>query len=139
VLDDLDGFKYFVDSPEQVLRSDYLHTIELYKDFFDPSQILLGYFDAIIDQPEMLLTEILGHIGARQVALHANLGVINNKSKEVQMPRAYREYLVGKYYPEIEKISSRYGGYASKWLASCKLDEFWQTDGDIRLPPVAYL
>lgn len=138
VLDDLDAFKYFVDSPGQELRSDYLRTIDLYLDFFNPEQLLLGFYDAITDQPEKLLSEILKHLGARKIMEHGNLREINNKSKEADMPETYRMYLESKYCGDLEELANRYGGYASRWLSLSKSEHAEQADGANRLPPVAH-
>ncbi|KYP10025.1 MAG: hypothetical protein A0129_15210 [Limnobacter sp. CACIAM 66H1] len=137
ILNDLGTFKAFVDSPAQELRSNYLRTIDLYLDFFDSSQLLLGFYDAITDQPEALLSEILKHIGAKDTVHQGNLRQINNKSRKVDLPESYRRYLESKYCDDLEELATRYGGYASRWLASTKKKQAEKTDGANRLPPVA--
>jgi hypothetical protein len=138
VLNDLDEFKTFVDSPRQELRSNYLRTIDLYLEFFDSSQLLLGFYDAITDQPEALLSEILKHIGAKDTAEHRNVLEINNKSREVDIPESYRKYLESKYYNDLKELANRYGGYASRWLSFSEKKQAEQADGANRLPPVAH-
>lgn len=137
-LDNLNAFKSFVDSPLQELRSDYLRTIDLYLSYFDSSQLLLGFYDAIIDQPEALLSAILKHIGATDTIAHGSLRQINNKSKEADIPGEYRNYLENKYRDDIEKLARRYGGYASRWLSCNKGKYTEQADGANRLSPVAH-
>ena len=137
-LNDLDAFKAFVNSPDQELRSNYLRTIDLYLDFFDSSQLLLGFYDAITDQPEALLSEILKHVGAKNNAKHGNIRQVNNKSRSSDMPESYQKYLEDKYYDDLKELANRYGGYASKWLSFSEKKQAEQTDGANRLSPVAH-
>lgn len=141
VLDDLDAFKVFVHSRGQELRSNYLRTIDLFLDFFDSSQLLLGFYDAITDQPEALLTEILKHIGAKDTTNHGKIDQINNKSKELDMPESYRKYLENKYSDDLQELAKRYGSYASRWLSclsSRKQKQAEHSDEAKRLLPVVH-
>ena len=137
-LGNIDAFKNFVDSPNRELRSDYLRTIDLYLSYFDPNQLLLGFYDAILDQPAALLSEILRHIGATDTTAYGDLSQVNNKSKEVDMPVEYRNYLYSKYRDDMKELASRYGGYASRWLSCNNEKHTEQVDGANRLPPVAH-
>ncbi len=138
-VDDLDAFKAFVDSPDQELRSDYLRTIDLYLEFFDPSQLMLGYYDAIVDQPEALLSEVLKHIGAKNTSEYGNVSQVVNKSRKLEIPVSYREYLESKYADGMSELAARYGGYASKWLSMNDQEKAEQVDGANKLSPVVRL
>ena len=138
VLNDLDAFKAFVDSPAQELRSNYLRTIDLYLNFFDSSQFLLGFYDAITDQPAALLSEILKHIGAKDTMKHGNICQVKNNSREIEIPDSYRKYLEDKYCNDLEELANRYAGYASKWLSCVKNKHAEQVDEANRLSPVAH-
>lgn len=137
-LNDFKAFKNFVDSPSQELRSDYLRTINLYMSYFDSNQLLLGFYDAITDQPEALFSAILKHIGATDTTTYGNLRQVKNKSREFDIPAHYLSYLESKYRDDMEELARRYGGYASKWLSCNKDKHAEQVDGADRLSPVAH-
>ncbi|MEM0966666.1 MAG: sulfotransferase [Verrucomicrobiota bacterium] len=136
-LDNLAGFKAFIDSSRQSLRSDYLRTIDLYLEVFDSSQLILGFYDAIQDQPEALLSGILDHIGAKNTAEHGRVSQVVNRSREVEIPESYRKYLESKYYGELKELSNRYGSYASKWFSRVSDEESDQENG-VELSAVVY-
>lgn len=137
-LNDLTAFKNFVDSPAQELRSNYLRTIDLFLHHFDSSQLLLGYYDAIADQPAELLSEVLKHIGASDTRCHKNLHKVVNKSRRLDMPEEYRNYLIDKYSDDLDELARRYGGYPSRWLSNSKNIDAGPWDGANRPPPVAH-
>lgn len=136
-LDDFEAFRSFVDSPRQELRSNYLRTLDLYLSCFDPSQILIGFYDAIKDQPKELLSEILRHIGAAGLSGQETLQQVYNKSKECVIPERHRKYLENKYNHDLEELARRYGGYASRWLF-CRQQHTGQMNEANNLSPVAH-
>ncbi|MCH6257171.1 sulfotransferase [Puniceicoccaceae bacterium K14] len=139
-LNNFDAFKEFVDCPGQELRSNYFRTIDLFLRYYDSSQMLLGYYDAIIKQPDALLSVILKHFGAKDSNNHVDLHQINNKSRQVEMPNEYREYLEHKYRNDLEELARRYGGYPAKWLSGLSCERGGQAaDGANSLPPVTHL
>lgn len=137
-LSDLDIFIKFIDSPSQELRSNYIRTIDLFLKYFDSSQLLLGFYDAMSDQPAELLSEILRHLGATQVPIHMNLHQEYNKSRQVDIPKHFHEFLENKYHNDLEKLAQRYGGYTTKWLMSIKDQHAEQANATNLPPPVAH-
>ncbi len=135
-LNDLEVFKKFIDSPAQQLRSDYLRTIDLFLTCFDSKQLLIGFYDAIAEQPAELLSKVLRHIGAIDTSSHRNLHKVENKSRPIDMPEDYRVYLEGKYCGDLEELARRYGGYAARWLSCYKDAE--QADGADQPSPIAH-
>jgi len=115
-LDNLDEFKTFVESHSQTARSDYLRTIDRYLRYHDSDQMLLGFYDALSEQPEALLSALLTHLGAKNTEHRQGLEQFENKSRQIEMPQAYRDYLESRYRDEMEQLAERYGGYAARWL-----------------------
>jgi hypothetical protein len=115
-LDCVDGIINALESPRMVLRGDYERTVDTYLRHFKSSQLLLGFYDAIRDDPEGLLNGIADFLGVAPFAS----GVIDNQvvinaSPVQEMPDAVREYLVACYGPVVESLADRFGGYARWW------------------------
>ena len=52
----------FMESEGQTLRTDYIRAIRNYSSVFAKGDILIGFYDAIIENPNKLLHDILDHI-----------------------------------------------------------------------------
>jgi hypothetical protein len=97
-------------------RGDYNRTIETYLRHFDASQMLLGFYDAIVDNPRGLMdgiTEFLGVKPSKPGAI--NHGVKVNASPVYAMPEEVREYMADMFKSDILDLADRYGGYARRW------------------------
>lgn len=114
-LDNFQAFEDFANSPGQDLRSNYIRTIDLYSKYYDPKGILIGFYDAISQDPEGLLGEILKHIRAEGPMVTHGLRKIANKSVSVEIPARFRKYLEEKYRNDIDELATRFGSYAKDW------------------------
>ena len=137
-LDDIEFIKRRIDSPTQELRSDYERTLAIYFRYFDSKQILIGFYDAIRDQPKNLISAILDHIGAKDInpssaTIHSRINV----SETIEMPVIIRDYLTKKYRNSIESLSARFGSYATQWLRNIDGESSVQEGGFNQLSPVA--
>ena len=65
----------FMEREAQILRSDYIRMLDNYSNIFPNEQILIGFYDAIIDKPSVLLNDIVKHIsGDTTISIeHLNL------------------------------------------------------------------
>jgi len=108
----------FADWEGQKLRSDYLRTLELYSSIYPKQQILLGFYDAIVDQPLDLLTQVVSFVGGTTANIESqcNLKAINNTSLKMPLPPALRKILQEKYQDMIQLMAARFGAYANNWL-----------------------
>lgn len=97
-------------------RGDYLRTLDVFGDVFDPAQILVGYYDAIASQPAPLLEAVSDHIGIAAGKFPASENTRVNPSQARDMPPEVRDVLREKYRPQIEGVMSRIGGRAKSWL-----------------------
>jgi len=115
----------FIQSEGQELRSNYLRTIENFTSVFPKEQILVGFYDAIIDSPEQLLEEVVQFITIdeqsnkefNQKSDEEDLPTkeIVNKSIELDCPPEILNLLKEKYHDMILELANQYGGYFNKW------------------------
>jgi len=108
----------FINSEEQLKRSDYLSTLQNYSKVFPKDQILICFYDAIIDCPKKLLQDIVIFIGGdpANIEKYCDLEKKINPSKQVNCPIEILEYLKNKYYDQIKQLSDKYGGYFTVWF-----------------------
>ncbi len=107
----------FVDSEKQSIRSDYERTIKNYLSVYPSSQILIGFFDAIVHDPHQLMESIVDFIGgdSSQISRHLNLSKKFNVNSKIEMPNEVLEFLKMKYKEPIKRLASTYGSYFEVW------------------------
>lgn len=108
----------YMKRPGRTLRTDYLRTLEVYQQYYAPEQILVGFYDAIREQPQVLLEEIVDFLGGdpSQVGKECQLQAYDNPSPSQRVPAAVREHLLQAYRPMMLELSRRYGGYCTQWV-----------------------
>lgn len=111
-----DIIEYF-DSPGQELRSNYLRTIQNYRTVFNTNQMIVGFYDAIIEQPHNLVNGITEFLGAKHKlpATTQRLILKINESPEMRIPDKVFHYLIDKYKDDITQLSGNYNGYCTEW------------------------
>lgn len=107
----------YLDSPEQVLRGNYIRTIQNYRNVFKTNQMIIGFFDAIIDQPYNLANGITEFLGAKHKLPLKTQKLIrkSNESPEMEIPNKIFHYLLDKYRDDITQLSEIYNGYCTLW------------------------
>lgn len=119
-IDDIEKIKQVINQPEQVLRSNYLNTLEVWKKHFPDQRIFIGFFDEILISPTKLLEKISDFLAIDSSFFHENLALQREKvyaSPEIEMPNEIRIYLHRKYHADLQSLSQLLGGYAREWLA----------------------
>lgn len=117
-INNADEIKKFIDNPDQALRSDYMRTLNIWNACFSQEQFFIGFYDDILQNPEKLLSDIYAFFGVEALEsgkTHCIRKKIN-LSTEQEIPHEIYDYLAEKYYPEIEGLSKRIGGYSTVWL-----------------------
>ena len=106
--------KYFL-SEEHLVRCDYVRTINLYKKYFD--SVFIGFFDAIVENPELLLQNIFEYLelDIEEINTFSGLTERVNTSKSIRMPNELRSFLEEMHKEKIVLLSSLYGEYFKKW------------------------
>ncbi len=112
----INEIKFFLDSDNQVLRSDYLRTLNNYSKVYNSSNILVGFYDAIVDHPNSFLKEVVSFLGGKknQISSLKSNRKINVSKKEV-IDQKILNYVIQKYASDIKKLSKIFGGYCSLW------------------------
>lgn len=129
----------FLKTDEQLLRSDYTRTINNYKKVFPKHQILIGFYDAIKDNPNKLLNDIVSFI-AEDTQININISTLDNKinkSREIDCPKEITSYLKDYYHDEIKFWAEEYGGYFEKWYLDSYSTE--SSNKEINLMPTIQL
>lgn len=103
-------------SKSVVLRGDYERTLENYLKYFDSSQILVCFYDAIKNDPTKLLLDITNFLNVSAFGE----GSVNyrkrvNPSKPREIPRDVKNYLHETYSPMIDRLAKSLGSYANIW------------------------
>ena len=130
-LDDIDTFRTRVDAPQQDRRSDYRRALELFLRYYPPDQLLVGFFDAIREDPEGLLGAVCQYLGAAAPAIEGGSlrKEVNRSRRQDSCPPEFRGYLERKYRPLMEWLADRFDGYAARWLVQLDGGEIGPADG----------
>jgi len=108
----------FIESEKQIMISDYKRNLENYLSVFPKEQILIGFYDAILDNPEALFSKIVAFITEDKSITTAHIDVqkVVNKSPLIECPKNIETYIKEKHYNMIKELAECYGGYFNKWL-----------------------
>jgi hypothetical protein len=126
---DFEHAKAYMNSDYQISRTQYLKTIQLYKKYFD--SVFVGFFDAIVEQPEELLTSIFNYLELDIAEIKSFIGLDKkvNTSKPIDMPKDIQVLLYEMYKDDIGVLSSSYGEYFEKWY---KPQEFTESSSNFK-------
>lgn len=113
----LDAIKDYMDTDGVMLRSNYLRTINNYSKVFPKGQLLICFYDAILNNPKQLLSDIVSFIteGSNTQSDYSELKKRVNKSRSISCPKEIRDYLKKKHYNQIKELADSYGGYFNEW------------------------
>ncbi len=114
---DINEILEFIKSDEERLSSNYIKTIDNFQKRYGNNQILIGIYDAIIEQPEKLLSGIVSFLNGdpSKISEECDIEEKNNVSRKMEIPLEIKEYLKERYAPMLKELSFRYGGYCKKW------------------------
>ncbi len=124
----------FMNSKNQILRSDYLATIKNYTKVFPKNHLLIGFFDSVAENPVELLREIVKFIGSndKYIENYTQFSVKKNVSKEITCPSIVLEHLKNMYREPIENLAREYGSYFNVWLENYYPEEKVDTSGALQ-------
>lgn len=115
----------YLKSEAVTVRSNYIRTIDNFLNVFPKNQLLICFYDAIYENPEKFLNEIVSFIAdGKSISIkHIHFKEIVNKAKEMNCPEEVEQFLKQKHYDQIRFLSNKYGGYFSKWYTDNYDDE----------------
>jgi hypothetical protein len=107
----------FLQSTLCTSRSDYLSSLQNYRQYFQAEHIFICFFDEIREQPSELLTRICHFIGVKPLSDDQVIKeAINSRSYLMgKMPEEVAQFLMHTYEPRIAEMSHELGGYAQVW------------------------
>ena len=98
------------------LRTDYLRTLENWGSFFPEEQIFVGFLEDASLHPEVLLERVYGFLGVDPSFRPPAWAEKVHSTSVGGMPTSIAVYLARSYLEDLERLSKRFGGYASFWL-----------------------
>lgn len=118
-LDSEDEIISALKQPGMTLRGNYERTIDAYLKYFNTSQFLVCFYDAIIFDPLGLMAAITDFL---EITPFDKSAVDNatriNPSPAYKLPVKIKEYLGETYTPMINRIAEKFGSYATRWIGS---------------------
>ncbi|MCX7403765.1 MAG: sulfotransferase domain-containing protein [Planctomycetia bacterium] len=122
-------------------RGDYLQTIENFCRLYQPSQILLLFFDAIAISPQQLLSDVFSFLELPDHLLptaQLNLS-IRPAATSTPMPEELRRHIAESYQQEMMILSDLFASHASHWLGNLPRESGSRTPLTIHLPATVQL
>ena len=112
----IDEIKLFLNSKNQTLRSGYLQTLYNYSKVFSPANILVGFYDAIVDNPHAFLNDVVVFLGGKKNQISSfDINDEINVSKKDIIDSEILDFVTKKYTSDIRLLSKIFGGYCSRW------------------------
>ena len=117
-LPDIDSIIEYLDGSNIVQRANYLDALNRYQRHALPGNMLVGFYDSIVEQPAVLLENIVTFLGGNctENVRHCRLDAISNASPRLDIPDEIMEYLRERYFPQMRELSDIFGGYCNRWM-----------------------
>lgn len=99
--------------------SDYLKTLSVWSTYFPETQLCIGFFEEIEQNPKQLLLRIFEFLGVAATENYLNPSVykgVVNPSLPKEIPIDIKVYLTKRYFSQLEELSRIVGGCAKDWL-----------------------
>jgi hypothetical protein len=123
-VNDISEIKRLIDSRGQVLRSDYVRTLQNWGAFFSGKQLNIIFYEDVLRKPHNLILGIFDFLGVDKEKFEklrvSDLNKRYKKSLSLDLPEDIQVYLASKYYPELQKLSELLGSYADTWLSEAE-------------------
>ena len=111
--------KEFLDSEGQLGRTNYNVAIERYQKFFPNNSIYITFYDELESNPIGFLENMVSFLkgNPNNVVEFCKIEKRVKQSIKAEIPIELNEFLENQYYELILDLSSKYGGYCTKWLS----------------------
>lgn len=106
-------------SQDSKLRSSYLRTIRIWKNYYPEKQFFIGFFEEIERCPEDLLKRICNFLEVDNSFYTSNNFInkkINKSRNKINIPQNYAEYLCNIYHDEIKDLNQMFKSYTNEWI-----------------------
>lgn len=117
-LPDLSSIRTYLDGLGMSQRANYIDALNRYQTYSQPGRMLVGFLDAIEEQPLQTLQEVVSFLGGdiSKVAENCSVHKASNASPSLDMPDEIKTQLCTKYRSLITELSDRFGGYCTRWM-----------------------
>ena len=106
----------FMESPRQVDRGDYLQTIRRYKKYFKEEQLLILFYDELLEDPTAFLSTVVDFLGGDKAEIqYCKLDRLNNVSLERSIPERVLAHLRSVYAKPIKELAKELGHLPKQW------------------------
>lgn len=103
-----------------ISETKYLQTLEKWRRFFSDEQIFVGFLEDIHFCPARMLRRLYKFLGVdpsySQQAIRRRI----NPGSQDMMPTRLAVHLASTFHEDLQRLSERFGGYASFWLYSAE-------------------
>ena len=109
------SFEDFIDFLEKEKASHHWRYTEnalRWRRHLKPGHLMIGFYDAVVMQPEALLADISRHLGCEVV--QPTQAQVNQSLKE-EMPEKFRSMAEQVFDEELDRLSETLGGYGLEW------------------------
>jgi len=115
---DIQSIRAYLESDGLFERANYIETLNRYQKYAQPHRSLIGFFDAIEEQPLRTLEQVTRFLGgdSDKITEYCSVSEVSNASPRLNMPREIEAYLSSYYRPLITELSERFGGYCTQWM-----------------------
>lgn len=106
-------------SQDSQLRSSYLRTLKIWKNYYPEKQFFIGFFEEIERCPEDFLNRICNFLEVDS-SFYTSSNFINKKINEgknkISIPQNLAKYLCNIYYDEIKDLNKIFKSYTNEWI-----------------------
>jgi len=115
----------FFDFKARRYRGEYSKSIVRFCRQYDPSQMLLIFYDAIVKQPQRVMLEVFAFLGLSDFTIDPLVlsQRVNTTAINQPMSETLRRKITMAYREEMEILADVLGGYASNWVGTGSIDE----------------
>jgi hypothetical protein len=116
---DVDKLKEFIDSDIQMTRGDYINIINNWSSIFSKENLFIGFYDEIEEDNQKFISKVCDFLEIKKENILKN-DILNKKinvSIEMEIPKEIKNYLIDKYWSEVEMLSKTFSYYPSQWLS----------------------
>jgi hypothetical protein len=114
-------FLKFIKNRGTLMRTNYLRALTIWESVFPAPQIHIDFFDNIQENPQAVLLQIFEFLGVEAnkeyIVKNPHKKVASTIKYKIQIPRAIEVKIGEENIYQLEKLSQRFGGHATKWLA----------------------
>ncbi len=99
-------------------RTDYTRTIRHVSSAFPDDQLLILFYEDMVDAPHQFLADACEFLGVRTDVEFPKIDKVINKSPRADLPSRLKKHLIERYAPLVDEIEARLGRVPEAWRQS---------------------